>query len=73
MDHGYFEKGDTAVFSFSSFTSDSEAWEAFYKDGGALPDDTYGKLIKALERAKANPNIRNFVLDITTNGGGSSL
>ncbi len=68
----YREKGDTAVYSLDSFAVDKQAWEDCYDNGGDLPDDIYGNAIRALERAKANPAIKNFVFDYTCNTEGDS-
>lgn len=57
---------------FNSFESDNGAWAVYYTEGGKLPEDTYGMLIRALRQAKENPEIRNFVIDLSTNGGGQS-
>jgi len=70
-DNKYIEEGDTAVFTFDQFDCDMDAWIEFYDKGGEIPDDAYGSVIKALNKAKANPEIKNFILDITTNGGGN--
>ena len=68
----YSEHGDTAIFTFNEFVDDLEGWEEFYDKGGEIPDDTYGSVIKALNRAKENPEIKNFIFDITTNTGGQT-
>lgn len=74
----YHEQGDTAVITINSFMDyDREGWDAFYAGKGERPDgstvaDIVGTLISGLERAKANPQIKNVVLDVTTNGGGSN-
>lgn len=74
----YHEQGDTAVISIDSyFNYDAEGWAAFYAGTGEMPDgkatpDTVGTLVAGLKRAKANPEIKNVVLDLSGNGGGSS-
>ena len=67
----YIEKGDTALFSFRSFKKDEDGWASYY-DGGALPieTDSYAALLDAVRKADANPAIRNFVIDVSTNAGG---
>ena len=50
-DSGYYEKGDTAVFTFDSFTVDKDAWIEYYLNEGEVPSDTYGSMISALNRA----------------------
>ena len=69
-DNSYHEQGDTAVFSLNTFNVDIEAWENYYKNGGEVPDDTYGSFIKYLDRAEKSGEIKNFVLDVTANTGG---
>ena len=70
----YHEKGDTAIYALDQFSVDSQAWIDFYEKGrtGDLPNDTVGNAIKALNKAKANPAIKNFVFDFSCNTGGDS-
>ena len=74
----YHEQGDTAVISIDSFMDyDRAGWEAYYAGWGALPDgagapDLIGTLLTGLKRAKSNPAIRNVVIDVSANGGGSN-
>ena len=74
----YHEQGDTAVISLDSyFRFDEEGWTAYLAGTGERPDgktteDTIGTLLSGLERAKANPEIKNVVFDLSANGGGSS-
>ena len=65
----YYSKGDTAVFSFNSFETDMEGWNE-WTPGNPYPDDTISHFVTALNMAKADPAIRNFVIDLTANGGG---
>ncbi|MBO4395264.1 MAG: hypothetical protein J5819_02840 [Eubacterium sp.] len=69
--HGYHEYGDTAVYTMDEMKTDYEAWTEFYKNGGEIPDDSFGGFIRSLNKASANKKIKNFVLDLTANGGGS--
>lgn len=66
----YIEYGSTAVFIFDFFELDDEAWIDYYENGGPIPDDTFGTAYKAMKKADENPEIKNFIFDITTNGGG---
>ena len=76
----YVKKGDTAVCVFDSFNNrDEKAWADFYAGKGPRP--TLGKTEKpddmvvfldALEKAAADPEVKNFIIDITDNGGGSA-
>ncbi len=71
----YFKKGDTVVFVLDDFvTIDFKGWTAYCSGDGPLPadeDDYYVRFVHALEKAEADPEVKNFVLDITCNGGGS--
>ena len=49
---------------------DSDAWKDYYNNKKEYPDDVLGNLLSALDKASSNPNIKNFVFDISNNGGG---
>lgn len=66
----YYEKGDTAVFAFDSFTYDEEGWDEWYKGGQKIPQDTVGMFVTALKKAETNEEIKNFLIDLSTNTGG---
>ena len=68
----YHKYGSTAVFSFNTFMLDFEGWKAFYDGTGERPDDELGLLLDALKQADEDPEVRNFVFDLTCNTGGSS-
>jgi uncharacterized protein YacL (UPF0231 family) len=74
----YYKEGSTAYCWFNSFMCDNSGWRKFYKGEGPkptvkdYPNDWLIALIDALEKAEADPEVKNFVLDISTNGGGSS-
>ena len=74
----YYKEGSTAYCWFDSFFCDDSGWRKFYNGEGPKPtiednpDDWLVALIDALEKAEADPEVKNFVLDISTNGGGSS-
>ena len=74
----YYKEGNTAYCVFNSFMCDDSGWRKFYKGEGPKPtvaDYPYDDLIilvDALEKAENDPEVKNFVLDISTNGGGSS-
>ena len=74
----YHEQGDTAVISLDSyFNYDIEGWAAYYAGQGERPDgtatpDPVAALVAGLERAQGNPEIKNVVIDVSANGGGSS-
>ena len=74
----YYKEGSTAYCWFDTFLCDDSGWHKFYKGEGPkptvkdFPNDWLVALIDALEKAEADPEVKNFVLDISTNGGGSS-
>ena len=75
----YFKKGDTAVCVFDSFNSRNEkAWKDYYAGNGPLPTventekDDMIIFLDALNKAASDPEVKNFVIDITANGGGSA-
>lgn len=72
----YIESGDTAICILDTFSGDLADLNDMkdYYGTGVWPDESstnpLAQFVNALNRAKANPNIRNFVIDITNNGGG---
>ena len=68
----YAEKGDTAVIWFDSFMYDFDGWMAYYQGGPRPEGDMMAHVIDGLNRAAANPEIRNVVLDVSCNPGGSA-
>lgn len=75
-DESYYQQGDTAFFTFDGFTLDVPGWKDYYaalrngEEPTAKPDDTLTAFLAAVEKADADPEIKNFVVDLTTNGGG---
>ena len=83
-DKTYIKKGDTAVIVFDSFTT-NDAWVDYLKGDCERPGiddtiehgmfkgerDTLAVVTKGLEKAAADPEIKNVVLDISNNTGGS--
>jgi hypothetical protein len=75
----YVKKGDTAVCVFDSFNNrDEQAWADFYAGKGPRPtlgnttkDDDMVVFLDALQKAADDPEVKNFIIDITDNGGGS--
>jgi C-terminal processing protease CtpA/Prc len=64
---------------FDSFNSrNEEAWKAYYAGTGPMPtventeNDDMVIFLDALKKAAADPEVKNFVIDITANGGGSA-
>lgn len=75
----YIKKGNTAVCVFNSFNTRAEdAWNAYYAGKGPRPNindnkgDSMVIFLDALEKASADPEVENFIVDITSNGGGSA-
>ena len=75
----YIKKGDTAVCIFNSFNSRNEkAWKDYYEGKGPMPTventekDDMVIFLDALKKADADPEVKNFIVDITANGGGSA-
>ena len=73
----YIKIGNTMYCFFDDFGPiDSKAWTAYYKGTGPLP--TYNPkfrgdicgIVEALDKAAADPEVKNFVLDLTCNNGG---
>ena len=75
----YYKKGNTAVCVFDSFNSRNEkAWKDYYEGKGLMPtvDNTQGDdmviFLDALKKADADPEVKNLIIDISANGGGSA-
>ncbi len=75
----YIKQGDTAVCVFDSFNArNQEAWDAYYAGTGPMPaiENTDGDamviFLDALYKAQADPEVRNLVIDISANMGGSA-
>ena len=75
----YVKVGDTAVCVFDSFNSRNEkAWKDYYAGNGPMPtventeNDDMVIFLDALNKAAADPEVKNFIVDITNNGGGSA-
>ena len=71
----YFTEGDTAFYSMNGFVADKEPWLEYYAHGGNFDDfdeAVFMGLISSMNKAQANPEIHNFVIDLSLNGGGSA-
>lgn len=69
----YIVRGDTAVFTFDVLRADRSGWTRYYTDGTPPSEkDTYYSFRCALEKAQNDPAVKNFVIDLSTNGGGES-
>lgn len=74
----YHKKGNTAICHFDSFNRiNREAWNKYYAGTGPLPtventeDDDLVIFLDALKKADEDPEVKNFVIDLTLNPGGS--
>ena len=73
----YTKIGNTMYYIFDNFGPiESKAWTKYYKGTGPLPTydpqfkgDICG-IVEALDKAAADPEVKNFVLDLTCNNGG---
>lgn len=76
-DTKYIKKGETAFCVLDSFYDiDWKAWKAYYAGGekptlAKYPKDDLLILLDALQKAEEDPDVTNFVIDITANPGGS--
>ena len=75
----YHKKGNTAICHFDSFSgSDKQAWLDYYQGKGprptlaTSPKDPMAIFLDALEQAAADSEVKNLVLDLSINTGGSS-
>ena len=75
----YVKKGDTAVCVFDSFNDlNEEAWNNYYEGKGPMPtlenteEDDMVIFLDALQKAAADPEVKNLIIDISANGGGSA-
>ena len=75
----YHKKGNTAICHLNSFSnSDKVAWNNYYQGKAprptlvTSPGDPMVIFLDALEQAAADPEVKNFVLDLSANTGGSS-
>ena len=73
----YTKIGNTMYCIFDDFgPADSKGWTAYYNGTGPLP--TYNPefkgdicgIVEALDKAATDPEVKNFVLDMTCNNGG---
>ena len=70
----YMEQGDTAMYVLTgNYDIDRAGWTA-YENGetSEMPQDSMGTFMQALDKAKANPDIKNFVVNIALCPGGES-
>ena len=70
-DETYREYGSTAIIRIDGFNPDEEGWAAWKEGKGEIPNDALGITWTGLQKAMANPAIKNIIFDLTANGGGS--
>lgn len=75
----YHKKGNTAICHLDNFAyNDKVAWNNYYQGKAprptlaTSPKDPMVIFLDALEQAAADPEVKNFVLDLSINTGGSS-
>ena len=68
----YAVKGDTAVFSFMVFSDESDKWMSYYYENGEMPQDLISEFYNCITKANEDPAIKNFVIDLGANIGGST-
>lgn len=69
----YVVEGDTAIFNFDEFTTDFDAWASYYNKNGEMPKEVISDFYNCLMAANENPVIENFLIDVSTNGGGVAV
>ena len=68
----YHKQGSTVVYSFDTFIMDFSGWKRYYKGEGERPVDEFSQLLDAMKKADEDPDVKNFVIDVSCNGGGSA-
>ena len=71
-DESYREYGSTAIIRLDSFMPDEYGWDSYYKgESDTIPEDALGNVVLGLRKASENPDIKNVIIDLTGNSGGS--
>lgn len=71
-DLGTLVQGDTAMFTFNEFRYDVQGWDDYYSGKRAeLPEDAIGNFKRLLEKYKDGKTVKNVVVNLSDNGGGS--
>ena len=64
--------GDTLLYTFDSFVYDGAGWNDYYTGKRTTyPEDPIGDLKRIQEQYKDGKTIKNIVIDLSRNGGGS--
>ncbi len=77
----YYKEGDTAYLLYPQFgPTNSPAWKAYY-DGGCKEEDKpkydeehkgdLGTVLDAMKKANDDPEVKNLIIDLAANRGGS--
>ncbi len=69
----YYEDGDTAYVRFDQFSLYSSIPDYYSTGVDGSENDAFGIIIYANKKIKENPNIKNVVVDVATNGGGEEM
>ena len=69
----YYVDGDTAYVTFDSFSLVSSVPDYYSQATSGNETDTFGVIGYANKMIKADPNIKNVVVDLTCNGGGEEI
>ena len=73
QDMGTLVSGDTVIYTFTSFAFDVAGWKNYYAGNtDVIPEDQIGHFKRTLDKYKDDPAIKNVVVDISANGGGSA-
>ena len=67
----YHKQGSTVIYSFDSFEIDFLGWRKYCKGEAGRPADVLSSLLDAMKKADEDSEVRNFVIDVSCNGGGS--
>ena len=75
----YYKAGDTAYLIYPQFISNFAAWREYYAGGctgntPAVDTDFPGDLsvvLDAMKQANDDPEVKNLIIDVANNGGGS--
>ena len=72
VDKGSIVEGDTLLYTFDSFIFDIPGWADYYSHKiDEYPHDPIGEFKRVLEQYKDGQTIKNIVVDLSNNGGGS--
>lgn len=69
----YYEDGDTAYVRFDHFDTFSKVPDYYSIETNGSETDTFGVINYANKMIKANSNIKNVVIDLSTNYGGEEI